>query len=464
MLLPIIVSLIYGEDWVPFVATGVIAAILGFVIDAICKDDSGTILAIDGFAIVSFSWIFMSLIGMLPFLFSGEIPSVADAFFETVSGFTTTGASILVDVEAMSHGMLFWRSFTHWVGGMGILVFVVAIANKMPGRTVNIMRAEMPGPSMDKLVPKARKNAEFLYRMYIALTLLEIIVLICEGMPVFDSIVHSLGTAGTGGFGIRGDSLSSYTSLNQWTIALFMLIFGVNFNLYYLIIAKRFRNVLRSNEFRTYIGIAATSTIIIAITLGSTYKHWYTALRHAFFQVASVLTTTGYATADFNAWPHIARSILLILMFIGGCSGSTAGGLKVSRVVVLAQSIRNQLHKMISPRSVSSVHLDGRKVDDEVVNKISLYFALYILVMIISFLAISFEPWSMDTNFSAVVACFNNIGPGFGLVGPAGNYSMYTDFSKFVLAFTMLLGRLEIYPLLLVFAHTGRRRVNIKEV
>ncbi len=466
MALPIMVSLCYNEPWLPFLEAAGIAAVIGFILDKLCGDESGNIYTIDGFAIVFFGWLSISLIGMLPFLLSGTTTSVVDAFFETVSGFTTTGATILEDIEGLNHNMIFWRSFTNWIGGMGILVFVVAIFNKMPGRTSNIMRAEMPGVGLDKVVPKARKNAEFLYFAYLILTLVEMILLIAEGMPIFDSIVHALGTAGTGGSAVKADSLASYSAINQWTVAVFMLLFGINFNMFYLVIAKKWRDILKSNELKAYLGIALIAIIIITLSVGpasmtfrqeAVFSSWGDALRNSFFQVAAIMSSTAYTTANYDAWPYLARSILLVLMLIGGCSSSTAGGFKMSRIVILAQNLRNSLHSMLSPRSISSVHLNGKKVDESVVNKIGVYFFLYTILLISGFLLISFEPWGMETNFSAVVACMNNMGPGFDLVGPAGNYAMYSDFSKIVLSFIMLFGRLEIYPLLFVFAQTARK-------
>ena len=466
MAFPIIVALWFHEPWMPFLETAGIAAALGYILDAACGDETGNIYTIDAFGIVFFSWLFISIIGMLPFLFCEATESVVDAFFETVSGFTTTGATIFEDIDGLSHSLIFWRAFTNWIGGMGILVFVVALFNKMPGRTSNIMRAEMPGLGLDKVVPKARKNAEFLYTSYIILTIAEIFLLIIGGMPVFDSIVHGLGTAGTGGFGVMEDGLASYGAFNQWTVAVFMLLFGLNFNIFYLAIAKRWRDIFYSNELRAYLGIAFVSVIVITLAVGPTstifgkdavFSSWGDALRNSFFQVSAIISSTAYTTADFNAWPHLARSILFVLMLIGGCSGSTAGGFKISRLVILAQNLRNSLHAMLSPRSVSSVHLNGKKIDETAVRKVSVYFFLYIILIVAGFLLVSFESWGMETNFSAVVACMNNIGPGFGLVGPTGNYAMYSDFSKVVLALIMLFGRLEIYPILFVFSRTSKR-------
>ena len=401
---------------------------------------------------MSLSWISISAIGALPFVISGEIPSYIDAFFETVSGFTTTGASILTDVESMSRGLLFWRSLTHWLGGMGVLVFVMAIMEKVPDRSINILRAEMPGHSVDKLVPRSRSTAKILYYIYLALTVLEVVFLLCGGMPLYDSIVHALGTAGTGGFGIKADSIASYSHYLQWVITVFMLLFGVSFSLYYLILLRKWKAVLGSNELRCYLGIGFASFVIITINIYPMYGNIADAVRLSAFQVSSLLTTTGYATADFDLWPQLSKAVLFLLMFSGGCMGSTAGGLKISRIVVLAQSVRNELRRALLPRSVSSVKLNGRRLDPLEVKAVHSYFAIYLSVIIAVFLLISFEPFGMETNLSAAVSCVNNIGPGFHLVGPAANYAAYSGFSKLVLSLAMLLGRLEIFPMLLLFS------------
>ncbi len=451
--LPAVVSLIYREQcfW-SFLLTIGIAICLGFPMTIISRPSNHVIYAKEGFVIVAAAWIMMSLVGALPFYLSGEIPSYISAVFETVSGFTTTGASILKDVEALSHGMLFWRSFTHWVGGMGVLVFVMAVIPSMSDRSIHILRAEVPGPIVGKLVPKIKDTAKILYLIYIAMTVLEIILLLCGGMNLFESAVHAFGTAGTGGFGIKADSIAGYNSYLQWVITIFMLLFGVNFNLYYLLIIRRFRSVFKSAELWCYGAIALISIGLVTFSIYPMYHNFEQAFRLSAFQVSSIMTTTGYATADFDLWPGLAKGVLLVLMFIGACAGSTAGGLKVSRVILLMKMGRREIHHMLHPRSVSAVKLEGKKIDNATQNSASSYFTLYIACFAIVFLLLCFEPFDLETNLSAAASCFNNIGPGFSLVGPAASYADYSAFSKIVLSFAMLLGRLEIFPLIIAFS------------
>ncbi len=451
LLLPLLVSVLYRETcaWA-FVLTVLLAAIVGLPITLFCKPKNSLIYAKEGFVIVAMTWLAFSAIGALPFVFSGEIPSFADAFFETVSGLTTTGASILRDVESMSHGLLFWRSFTHWIGGMGVLVFIMAIAPDVSGRPMHILRAEMPGPVVGKLVPRIKDTAKILYLIYIAMTVLETVLLLCGGMSLFESVLHAFGTAGTGGFGIKADGLAGYNAYLQWVIAIFMLLFGVNFNLYYLLLIKRFRAALHSSELATYLIIVLVASGVITFNIYPLYHNVGEAVRQSVFQVASITTTTGYSTADFNLWPGLSKAILFMLMFVGGCAGSTAGGLKISRVMILIKNIKRQLRHMLHPRSVGTLRMEGKPLDEDTVSGVSAYFALCMVCMAAVFLLISFEPFDLETNLTAAVACFNNIGPGLGAVGPAGNFAAYSAFSKFVLSAAMLLGRLEIYPLLLV--------------
>lgn len=458
LLIPLAVALWYREDPMPFLIAILIALILGTSLVKFFKDKNDTILMRDGFVIVSLAWIGLSIIGAFPFMIGGEIPNFCDAFFETVSGFTTTGASILTDVEAMSKGLLFWRSLTHWIGGVGILVFIMAISIRTPGRSSNILRAEMAGHSLDKLVPKTGHTAGIICLIYLGMTVIEAVLLIFGNMGVYDSIVHSLGTAGTGGFGIKADSIGSYSPYLQWVIAIFMLLFGVNFKYYYLILFGQGRELKKSNELKWYLIIAFAATVTISFVINSGYSSYSESLRHSAFQVSSVMTTTGFSTVDFNLWPNLAKSILFILMFIGGCIGSTAGGIKVSRIVILGQELKNHMKKVINPRSVRTITLNGKILDESVAYKISVYMLLYITVLFGAFLVISFEPHSFETNFTAVVACMNNIGPGFGDVGPAASFSMYTGFSKIVLSIVMLLGRLEIYPILVLFTLVKKGR------
>ena len=455
LMLPAACSLIYKEkSFFAFLITIVIAFAVAFVLSVLNKPRDKTIFAKEGFVIVSLAWICFSAVGALPFVISGEIPSFIDSFFETVSGFTTTGASILTDVESKSHGILFWRSFTHWVGGMGVLVLMMAIFPTDTGRTIHIMRAEMPGPIIGKLVPKIKSTAKILYLIYIVLTATEALFLLLGGMSPFESIVYSLGTAGTGGFGIKSDGLASYTPYQQWVITVFMVIFGINFNLYYLVLTKKVRSALKSEELWFYLTIVATATVLITVNIYDMYGNTSDALRNSAFQVASLISTTGYATADFNLWPTFSKGILFLLMFTGACVGSTAGGLKLSRVILLFKSVRSNLKHMLHTRSVESIRFEGKKVDNATITNVASYFALYMLCIAVILLLLCLEPFDLETNISAAVSCFNNIGPGFSSVGPMSSYAEYSDFAKLVLSCAMLLGRLEIYPMLLMFSPT----------
>ena len=455
LMLPAACSLIYKEkSFFAFLITIVIAFAVAFVLSVLNKPRDKTIFAKEGFVIVSLAWICFSAVGALPFVISGEIPSFIDAFFETVSGFTTTGASILTDVESKSHGILFWRSFTHWVGGMGVLVLMMAIFPTDTGRTIHIMRAEMPGPIIGKLVPKIKSTAKILYLIYIVLTATEALFLLLGGMSPFESIVYSLGTAGTGGFGIKSDGLASYTPYQQWVITVFMVIFGINFNLYYLVLTKKVRSALKSEELWFYLTIVATATVLITVNIYDMYGNTSDALRNSAFQVASLISTTGYATADFNLWPTFSKGILFLLMFMGACAGSTAGGLKLSRVILLFKSVRSNLKHMLHTRSVESIRFEGKKVDNATITNVASHFALYMLCIAVILLLLCLEPFDLETNISAAVSCFNNIGPGFSSVGPMSSYAEDSAFAKLVLSCAMLLGRLEIYPMLLMFSPT----------
>lgn len=409
----------------------------------------------EGFAATGLSWIFMSAFGALPFFLSGQIPSYVDAFFEMVSGFTTTGASILTDVEALSRCNLFWRSFSHWLGGMGVLVFLLAVvpgARKNGGTGIYLMRAESPGPSVDKLTPHLRQTAMILYGIYILLTALCIVFLLLGGMPVFDSFCIAFGTAGTGGFAIKNSSMGGYSCFLQTVVTVFMFLFGVNFSLYYMLLLRKFKAVFKNEELRLYFGIAAGSIVLIAINISRMYNTVYESVHHAAFQVVSIMTTTGYGTVDFEQWPAFSKAILLSLMFIGASAGSTGGGLKVSRVLLLMKSIRRTIRKALHPRRVQPVYMDGRAVSEEVCDNVNAYLAIYCVILVLSFAIISVDGFSIGTNFSAVASCFNNIGPGFELVGATQNFSIYSDLSKIILSLDMLLGRLEIFPLLLLLS------------
>ena len=461
LLLPLAVALYYRERcFYAILITIGISALLGGGAMLWGRNASKTIYSREGFVITALSWFLLSAVGALPFRISGEIPSYVDAFFETVSGFTTTGASILNDVEAMSRGLLFWRSFTHWVGGMGVLVFLMAMTKNISDRSIHIMRAEMPGPIVDKITPRTRDTAKIFYAIYIALTFVEVALLLCGGMPLYEALVHAFGTAGTGGFGILRDSIASYSPYLQWVIGVFMLVFGVNFNLYYLILIKRFKSVLKSGELWTYLGFAAASTGLIAFNIRSFYPSVSEAIRTAFFQVSSIMTTTGYATADFDTWPTLSKTTLLLLMFIGACAGSTGGGIKVSRVMIYVKSIHRELRKLLRPRAVNVIRLEGKMVDENVVRGQNAYLAVYALSFCLFFFLLSFDRFDVETNLSAAAACFNNIGPGFAAVGPTHSYAGYSALSKLVLSAAMLMGRLEIFPILLMITPSTWRNRN----
>ena len=455
LLLPTSFALLYNEfrTFFAFLSTIGLALLLGFTLTLFNKPKDKTIFAREGFAIVSLAWIALSAIGALPFVFSGEVSSYTDAFFETVSGFTTTGASVITNVEEISRGLHLWRAFTHWIGGMGVLVLMMAITPNESGRTIHIMRAEMPGPIIGKLVPRIRSTAKILYLIYIFLTMLQVVLLLCGGLSIFESLFYSFATAGTGGFSIKADGLSSYTPYVQWVISIFMIVFGVNFNIYYLLLMKKVRNVFKNEELWVYLSIVAVSIAAIAYNIFPMYKNISDSIRLSAFQVATIISTTGFASADFNLWPSLSKGILFILMFTGACAGSTAGGLKLSRVVLLFKQIRSNLKHMIHQRSVNSVRLDGKIVDRETLTNVSTYFAIYFgCITVIFILLCIFDPFDLETNISATTACFNNIGPGFSVVGPMGSYSGFTAISKWILSAAMLLGRLEIFPMILLFS------------
>lgn len=451
LVLPYVVSLIYKEACASSILITIgVAAVIGTLLLLVFKKKDDVIYSKEGFLTVSLSWIILSLIGALPFRLSGEIPHYIDAVFETVSGFTTTGASILTDVEAMSRGLLFWRSFTHWIGGMGVLVFIMAIIPNVSKRSIHIMRAEVPGPVKGKLVPKLRDTAKILYAIYIVLTIVEIFLLRLGNMPWFDSIVHSFGTAGTGGFGIKADSIASYSPYLQWVITVFMVLFGVNFNVYFLILIGRFKAILKSTELWAYFAVIAVSVLLISFNIYPIYNDISDTVREASFQVGSIITTTGYATDDFNLWPSFSKAILFALMLMGACAGSTGGGFKVSRVIILFKKIGSEIKRLLHPRSVKTITFEGKRLEEQTITGVAVYLAIYIVCFVLLFLAVSLDKFDFETNFSAVAACFNNIGPGFNVVGPAGNYADYNIFSKVVLSVAMLLGRLEIFPLIIV--------------
>lgn len=450
MALPLIVSLLYGESCASaFLISIIIALLVGFGLSVVFKPKSQVIYAREGFIIVALAWVALSVIGALPFRISGEIPSYIDALFETVSGFTTTGSSVVTNLESLSHGILFWRSFSHWVGGMGVLVFVMAIVPAANDRSIHIMRAEMPGPIVGKLVPRAGDTAKILYLIYIAITGLEVLLLCLGGMDLFESLLHTFGTVGTGGFGLKSTSVASYTPYLQWVIIIFMIICGVNFNLYYLFLVRRFKSAIRSEELWCYLIVILIATVVIAIDILPIYGGIGEAVRTSAFQVSSIITTTGYSTADFNLWPSISKGIILVLLFMGGCAGSTAGGFKQSRVILLYKMIRRELRHVLHPHSVGIVKFEGRRVEDDTLNGVGIYLALYVFCFVVIFLILCLEPFDFETNFTAAATCFNNVGPGFSMVGPMGSFAAYSPLSKIVLSVAMLLGRLEIYPILI---------------
>lgn len=461
MLLPTAVSLVYGEAAVTsFLATIALLVITGLVLVAL-KPKNKTIYARHGLVIVALGWILMSLFGALPFFFSGEIPNYLDALFESVSGFTTTGSSILTNVEDLSKSMLFWRSFTHWIGGMGVLVFIMAVLPLAGGGgDLHLMRAESPGPNVSKLVPKSTKTAQILYGIYLAMTLLEIIMLLAGGMSLFESVTLSFGTAGTGGFGVLNTSIASYSAYCQGVITVFMTLFGINFNCYFLLLCKKFKDALKSEEVWTYIAIMFTAIVIISFNIRDMFSSFSEALHHSAFQVSSVMTTTGYATTDFNQWPELSRMIMLGVMCIGACAGSTGGGLKVSRVIILLKSARREFRRISHPRTVKIITFEGKKVSDDTIRSTFAYFFIYTAIFAVSVLIVAFDNFDFATTTTAVIATLNNIGPGLNLVGATGNFSEFSILSKLVLISDMLLGRLEIFPLLFLFA-PSKQKVKI---
>ena len=452
LVLPAITAALYGEILWPWIASIILTAACGGALSS-RKPERTALYAKDGFVTVALAWLAMSAFGALPFVLCGAIPHYVDAFFETVSGFTTTGASILTAVEPLSRGSLFWRSFTHWVGGMGVLVFVMAILPMSDGHSMHILRAEMPGPTAGKLVSRMSDTAKILYSIYLAMTVVMIVLLLLGGMDLFDASVHAFGTAGTGGFSSRNLSIGAYNSAYiDLVTGIGMLAFGVNFNLYYFLLVRRFRDVLKSEELWAYLGIVAFSTVTIAASIRHLYGGVGTSLRHAFFQVSSIITTTGYATVDFDQWPGYAKTVLVLLMFVGGCAGSTGGGLKVTRVVTLVKAAFMDMRKMIHPNAVVNVRMEGRAMPEKQVRGVQAYFSVYMLLYAVSWLLLSLDGFDLISTFTALAACINNIGPGLGLVGPTGNFFAFSPWAKLLLSFDMLAGRLEIFPMLLLFA------------
>ena len=458
MILPTIAGLWYGENVSHFIITMAITGAVGFVMTRV-KPYSSVIYAKDGFVIVGLGWILMSLFGALPFVISGDIPNYIDAVFETVSGFTTTGASILENVEEMSQGCLFWRSFTHWIGGMGVLVFIMAVLPMSGEHSMHIMRAEVPGPTVGKLVPRVRQTAKILYLIYVVMTAVEVVLLLFGGMSLFDALIHSFGSAGTGGFSNKAASVGAYNSpYIEMVIAVFMALFAINFNLFFLILIGRWRDALKSEELHWYLAIIAASVLAIALGIRDIYGSMLTALRHAFFNVSSITSTTGFCTVDYVQWPEYCQWILVILMFCGACAGSTGGGLKTSRVAMIFKNIACEIRQMLHPRTVTRVQMDGKRMDETGMKAVNTFFACFMVVLVLDTFLVSLDGHDTATNFTAVLSCLSNIGPGISLVGPTGNFNIFSYASKIVLTFAMLIGRLEIYPILILFAPSTWKR------
>lgn len=451
LMLPALVGLIYHErQGLPFVFVAALCMILGLLLTH-RKPASSTLYTREGFVTVALSWIVMSIFGALPFVLAGDIPFYVDALFETISGFTTTGASILTDVEALSHASLFWRSFTHWIGGMGVFVFIMSILPLMGGSTMNLMKAESPGPSVSKLVPHVKDTAMILYGIYIAITLCEILLLCAFGMPLFDALTTSFGTVGTGGFGIKNSSIAGYSPALQIIVTIFMILSGVNYAFYFCLLSRKIKDAFRIEEVRWYFLIILAATGVIVYNTKPLYPTLSETVRHAFFQVGSIITTTGYATTDFDLWPSLSKTILVILMFIGACAGSTGGGMKVSRLVILFKTIRKELSLIIHPREIRKIRIDGHVIEHATLRSTNVFLVIYFVTLLASTLLISVDEFDFTTNFTAVVSMLNNIGPGLNLVGPTQNFSIFSVFSKFVLMFDMLAGRLELFPVMILF-------------
>lgn len=459
LMLPVIVGLLYGEDDVTaYLFVAALCLILGMVLSR-KRPASPSLYTREGFVTVALSWIIMSVFGAMPFVLSGDIPSYVDALFETISGFTTTGSSILTDVETLSHANLFWRSFTHWIGGMGVFVFIMAILPLMGGSTMNLMKAESPGPSVSKLVPHVKDTAKILYGMYLAITVAEIILLCVFGMPLFDSLCTTFGTVGTGGFGIKNSSIAAYSPALQNIVTIFMILSGINYSFYFLILSKKVKDAFHIEEVRWYLLIILISVIAIIYDIRSLYPTIGETARHAFFQVGSIITTTGYATTDFDLWPSMSKTILVVLMFIGACAGSTGGGMKVSRLVILFKTIKKELSLISHPREVRKIRMDGHVVEHSILRSSNVFLVIYFVLLLGSTLLISIDEFDFTTNFTAVVSALNNIGPGLNLVGPTQNFSLFSPFSKVVLMFDMLAGRLELFPMMaLLIPSTWKRR------
>lgn len=451
MALPSLTAVIYNEEDISaFLITMVICLAMGLPLTR--KKPKNKVFHIkDGCVAVALNWFVLSLTGAIPFVLSGSIPHPIDAIFETVSGFTTTGSSILTDVESLSKSVLIWRSFTHWIGGMGVLVFLLSLLPLAGGYHMNLMRAESPGPSVSKLVPKVQSTAKILYSIYLGMTVIQILLLLLGGMPVFDSLCITFGTAGTGGFGIRNDSMGGYSLYCQIVTTIFMILFGVNFSAYYLILTKKFKSAFQIEEIRYYFGIIIAAVLLIAINSRHMFSGFGQAIQQSAFQVGSIITTTGYSSTDFNQWPALSKTILVILMFVGACAGSTGGGIKVSRIVLLLKAAKKEFQLYLHPNAVKKIKMDKKSVSHETLRSTNIFLSVYLLIFCGSILILSLDNFDMATNFTAIAATLNNIGPGLEIVGPMGNFSSFSYLSKLVMIFDMLAGRLEIFPLMLLF-------------
>ncbi len=452
----LVIALAQGEVFSQFAFGAVIIAVLVISLPfVLIKPKRTHFHAREGLVTVGLAWIAVSLVGALPFFISGAIPDYVDCFFETVSGFTTTGSTILSDIEALPVSMLYWRSFTHWLGGMGVLVFVMALSpltGKDSGESMHLLRAESPGIKISKLVPRMKRSAAILYAIYIVLTLMQVLLLLLGDVPLFDSVTIAFGTAGTGGFAIKNDSLASYSPYAQWVTTVFMLIFSVNFNIYFLLLLRQFRKVLKDEELRSFFIIVFLAIVLIMVNTVGYFASFAESLRHVAFQVVSIISTSGFCTVDFDKWPQISRTALVLLMFIGACAGSTGGGSKVVRVVVLLKSARRAIYKAFNPRAVKKIYLDGEILEEETVEAVGSYYLLYFITIAAATMLVTVDGFSMETNFTAVVSCINNVGPGMDAVGAVMNFGGFSVFSKIILSIIMLIGRLEIYPILVLIS------------
>lgn len=453
MVLPIFLCLCFRDyhDIMPFVYS-IGLTLLAAVVLGIKKPKNDVVFARESFISVSLGWLLISFFGALPFYISGSIPNIIDCFFETVSGFTTTGATILNTVETLPKSILFWRAFTHWIGGMGVLVFLLMLTQISEGNAMYIMRAEVPGPSVGKLAPRMRSNSLILYGIYTALTVLEAVILTIEGQSVFDAVTNAMSTAGTGGFSVRDIGIAAYGSpAMEWTIAVFMLLFGINFNLYYLILFGRIKQVFASEELRVYTGIIAAATLTVGINVMNYYGSFGDSIRKAFFQVTSVISTTGFSNVEFMNWPQLSRAVILVLLFTGACAGSTAGGIKISRIIIMAKVVYRSIHQLAHPHEVSCIKFEGKVVDRETRSFVCTYMTTFFVILFLSTFVTMFQGHDFETSFSAMLSCFNNVGPALGLVGHSGNYNIFGGGTKLLMSLIMLVGRLEIFPMLILF-------------